>query len=92
MNTLKGIVTDLRQRRLWPVALALVLALVAIPVLLHKKANSTPVAQLPATGAPVAGSCATGVLLAFLDSRTGTATSAATRTSATATGAAGAGR
>jgi hypothetical protein len=52
MNTLKGIVTDLRQRRLWPVALALVLALVAVPVLLHKRASSTPVAQLPATGAP----------------------------------------
>src|ERR1700749_3936688 len=52
MNTVKGIVTDLRQRRLWPVALALVVALVAIPVLLHKSASSTPVAQLPATGAP----------------------------------------
>jgi hypothetical protein len=52
MNTLKALITDLRQRRLWPVALALVLALVAIPVLLSKKASSTPVAQLPATGAP----------------------------------------
>src|ERR1700759_5555687 len=52
MNTVKGIVTDLRQRRQWPVALALVVALVAIPVLLHKSASSTPVAQLPATGAP----------------------------------------
>src|SRR6476469_10030255 len=52
MNTLKGIVTDLRQRRLWPVALALVVALVAVPVLLHKNASGTPVAQLPATGAP----------------------------------------
>lgn len=52
MNTLKGIVNDLRQRRLWPVALVLVLALVAVPVLLSKKASSTPVAQLPATGAP----------------------------------------
>jgi hypothetical protein len=52
MNILKGIVTDLRQRRLWPIALGLVVALVAVPVLLHKKASSTPVAQLPATGAP----------------------------------------
>ena len=52
MKTLKDIVTDLRQRRLWPVALVLVLALVAVPVLLSKKASSTPVAQLPATGAP----------------------------------------
>jgi hypothetical protein len=53
MNTLKGIVTDLRQRRLWIVAVALVVALVAVPVLLSKKASSgTPVAQLPATGAP----------------------------------------
>jgi hypothetical protein len=52
MNILKGIVNDLRQRRLWPIALVLVLALVAVPVLLSKKASSTPVAQLPATGAP----------------------------------------
>src|ERR1700746_1147090 len=52
MNTVKGIVTDLRQRHLWPVALALVVALVAIPVLLHKSARSTPVERRPATGAP----------------------------------------
>jgi hypothetical protein len=51
MKTLKGIVTDLRQRRLWIVAVALAVALVAIPVLLSKKASSTPVAQLPSTGA-----------------------------------------
>jgi hypothetical protein len=52
MNILKGIVTDLRQRRLWIVAVALVIALVAIPVALSKKASPTPIAQVPASGAP----------------------------------------
>src|SRR5262249_61231119 len=53
MNTLKGIVNDLRQRRLWPVALALVVALVAVPVLLFPTGKSAPLPRPPPPrGAP----------------------------------------
>jgi hypothetical protein len=45
-----GLWDDLREKRLWPVALALVLALVAVPVLLRTPAEEAP--------APVAGATA----------------------------------
>jgi hypothetical protein len=53
MSFLKGILTDLRQRRLWPVPLALIAAIVAVPVLLGKQAP--PPAPLPLSHGPVAG-------------------------------------
>jgi hypothetical protein len=40
----RGIWTDLVDKRLWPIAVALVVAAVAIPVLLHKQAASVPAA------------------------------------------------
>ena len=52
MSFFKGIFDELRSRRLWPVALVLVVALVAIPVLLSKSASSPSVAQLPSAGTP----------------------------------------
>jgi hypothetical protein len=53
----RGILTELRQKRLWPVAAVLLLACVAVPVLLSKSSGSAPTsqAQLPA-GPPAGGS------------------------------------
>ena len=51
MNILNGIVNDLREKKLWPIALVLLAALVAVPVLLSKSSSSTPEAQVPVTGA-----------------------------------------
>ncbi|MEA2305625.1 MAG: hypothetical protein QOH43_2905 [Solirubrobacteraceae bacterium] len=56
MSLLRNLLTDLVEKRLWPVAVALVAALVAVPVLLGggggATPGSTPVAGLatPATG------------------------------------------
>ena len=46
MNVLQAIINDLREKRLWPIALALVAAIVAVPVLL---ASSAKPAAIPAT-------------------------------------------
>jgi hypothetical protein len=53
MSYLRSTITDLREKRLWPVALALVAALVAIPLLLSASGESAPVAQRPETGPAV---------------------------------------
>jgi hypothetical protein len=53
MSFLGGILTDLREKRLWPVALGLLVALVAVPMLLSSRAKTTPVAEVPPAG-PVA--------------------------------------
>lgn len=52
-TTMRNVFQDLVERRLWPVALVLVLALVAIPVLLSQPASTQPGASpaTPATGA-----------------------------------------
>lgn len=47
---LRGVVTDLREKRLWPVAVLLVAALIAAPVLLSKSSSPTPT---PVASAPV---------------------------------------
>jgi hypothetical protein len=50
MKQLRNLATDLVERRLWPVALALVVALVAVPVVLgHGGDASAPTAAVPAT-------------------------------------------
>jgi hypothetical protein len=53
MSFLNGIIADLRDRRLWPVALVLVAGLIAVPVLLSKSAHTTASptlsARLPST-------------------------------------------
>ncbi|MBV9943470.1 MAG: hypothetical protein JO262_15200 [Solirubrobacterales bacterium] len=64
MNIVKGIVVELRERRLWPVAVALVAALVAVPVLLSKSATSVPAPQAPFGGAAVPGAKGVPVTLA----------------------------
>ncbi|HEY5318715.1 MAG TPA: hypothetical protein VIJ20_12075 [Solirubrobacteraceae bacterium] len=51
MNVIQNLITDLREKRLWPVAVALILALIVVPVLLSGGGNkSVPVAQVPPTG------------------------------------------
>jgi hypothetical protein len=54
MGFLRNVVTDLVEKRLWPVALGLLLALAAVPVLLGGAAESEPAATaaLPATPGP----------------------------------------
>jgi hypothetical protein len=51
MGFLRNVVTDLVEKRLWPVALLLVLAIVAVPVVLSRTAPEAPVAAAP-PGAP----------------------------------------
>lgn len=60
MNFLHDTLGDLRERRLWLVAVALVVALIAVPVLLSKSATNTPVAQTPKT-APATATPATAL-------------------------------
>jgi hypothetical protein len=51
MTFVRGIWVDMKQKRLWPVALALVLALIAIPVVLAKPAPAPPKAPAPLASA-----------------------------------------
>lgn len=60
---IRGVFGDLVERRLWPVALALVIALVAIPVVLSKPASSTPPPTPASPATPAAGTG--GALSAF---------------------------
>lgn len=53
MSYLNALLADLREKRLWPVAAALVLALVAVPVLLGGKTGSAPPAPAAPLSAPV---------------------------------------
>jgi hypothetical protein len=57
MTYLKQILTELREKRLWPVAAVLIVALIAVPTLLAKSSTPTPVAQLPQS-APAAADAA----------------------------------
>jgi hypothetical protein len=55
MKFFKAILDELREKRLWPVAVALVAGLVAVPVLLSKSAHPAVIAQTPSGGQPVSG-------------------------------------
>ena len=52
MSFLNAIISDLRDKRLWPIAALLLLAVVAVPVVLSNgsSGSSAPIAQLPSTG------------------------------------------
>jgi hypothetical protein len=50
MSALKKLLGDFADRRLWPVAVVLVAALVAVPMLLGHSSSGEPVAAAPATG------------------------------------------
>ena len=51
MTVIQDLIADLREKRLWPVALLLIVALVAVPVVLSNSGGgSVPVAQIPPVG------------------------------------------
>jgi len=50
-----GVIDDLRARRLWPVALLMLLVLVAVPVLMLKPAEEVPAPAPQATSSPAPG-------------------------------------
>ena len=52
MNVLSNMIKELRERKLWPIAILLIVALVAVPLLLSKKAPSNLVTQQPSTNLP----------------------------------------
>jgi hypothetical protein len=52
MTLLTNMLKELRERKLWPIALGLVVALVAVPLLLSKNAPTNPVTALPTGGLP----------------------------------------
>ncbi|MBV9606986.1 MAG: hypothetical protein JO027_17875 [Solirubrobacterales bacterium] len=51
MSVLSNMIKELRERKLWPIAIGLIVALVAVPVLLSKKAPTNLVTQ-PTGGLP----------------------------------------
>jgi hypothetical protein len=53
MSFLDTLFSDLREKRLWPVAVVLLVAIVAIPVLLPKKTKAPPAAQVTPLAVPV---------------------------------------
>ncbi|HTU85485.1 MAG TPA: hypothetical protein VMF57_07910 [Solirubrobacteraceae bacterium] len=52
MSLVTGIVKELRERKLWPIAVGLIVALVAVPVLLSKKAPTDLVTPEAGAGLP----------------------------------------
>jgi hypothetical protein len=54
-NFLRSVLDDLVEKRLWPVAVALVLAMIAIPVLLSSSAGTPPAPAPPVTSPAVSG-------------------------------------
>jgi hypothetical protein len=57
---LRSLVDDLIEKRLWPFAVALVVALVAIPVVLGRGGSAAPAAPSPVASAASAGQPASG--------------------------------
>jgi hypothetical protein len=51
MSVLSNMIKELRERKLWPIAILLIVALVAVPLLLSKKAPTNLVTQ-PSGGVP----------------------------------------
>jgi hypothetical protein len=47
MTVIQNLISELREKRLWPVAVALIVALIAVPLLLSSSNNPTPVAAVP---------------------------------------------
>jgi len=53
----QGLVSEFKQKKLWPVAAVLLVGIIAVPVLLSKSSSPTPVAQAPLpTPTPATGS------------------------------------
>ncbi len=66
MTFLRNIGADLLEKRLWPVALALIVGLVAVPTLLAKSSGGEPV---PQTAAIAAGEAAKADAVVALDTK-----------------------
>jgi hypothetical protein len=66
MNHLRSILRDLIDRRLWPVALLLAVALAAVPVVLGREGDAAPL-PVPATPSATAESAATAKAEVTLD-------------------------
>jgi hypothetical protein len=52
MSFFTGIISELRERKLWPIAVVLIVALVAVPVLLSKKAPTDLITPEAGAGLP----------------------------------------
>jgi hypothetical protein len=63
MNALRTVVRDLVERRLWPVALLLVLAVVAVPVYLGRSSSDTGTTDAPQTASTAAKASKAAVTL-----------------------------
>jgi hypothetical protein len=63
MSYLNALLSDLRAKKLWPVAVALLAAVVAVPVLLTKSPAQAPTHPLPSTALPVAANTGAAVVL-----------------------------
>jgi hypothetical protein len=63
MSYLNALLSDLRDKKLWPLAVALLAGLVAVPVLLSKSPAATPPHPLPSTSLPVAANTGTPVVV-----------------------------
>jgi hypothetical protein len=51
MNVIKNLITDLREKRLWPLAVVLILALIAVPVLISSNSSAPVIPAAPVVGA-----------------------------------------
>lgn len=68
MTFLQNILADLRDKRLWPVAIALLVGIVAVPTVLARKSSeegAAPGPAVPAVGASAAGAPAGEVAIAL---------------------------
>jgi hypothetical protein len=63
MSYLNALLSDLRDKKLWPLAVAMLVALVAVPVLLSKSPAATPPHPAPSAALPVASNTGATVVV-----------------------------
>jgi hypothetical protein len=63
MSYLNALLSDLRDKKLWPLAVALLAGLVAVPVLLSKSPSAAPARPVPSTALPVASNTGAAVVV-----------------------------
>jgi hypothetical protein len=54
MNMFKNVINDLREKRLWPLAIVLLVALIAVPLLVSNSSSPSPRASIPPPAVPPA--------------------------------------
>jgi hypothetical protein len=62
MSFVRNLYADLVEKRLWPLAAALLVALVAVPVILSKPAKESSSVGAPAAGSPALGASSAAIL------------------------------